>query len=153
MAKKKQASPGVIRNRRARFDYELGDHLVAGIILSGAETKALRMHHGSLRGAFVTVKDGELWLNNATISGTNGIPIDETTQVRARKLLVSKKELGALIAAKQQDKSIIPTDILTKGRFIKVRIAIGTGKKTRDKRSVIRERDLDREAHRAMKRH
>jgi SsrA-binding protein len=145
MAKKKQASVGKITNRRARFDYDLGENITAGIMLSGAETKALRMHHGQLRGAYVTIKDDELWLLNATISGTTGIPISETDQTRSRKLLANKKEIAALIAAKQQGKSIIPTEILTRGRYIKVRIAIGTGKKRYDKRQTIKARDQARD--------
>jgi SsrA-binding protein len=62
---KKSPSPKRIINRRAKFDYELGDSLVVGLQLTGAETKALRMGHGQLRGAYVTVKDNELWLINS----------------------------------------------------------------------------------------
>lgn len=149
MAKKK-TNPGTIKNRRARFDYDLGDDIVAGLVLTGPETKALRMHLGQLRGAYVTIKDNELWLLNATISGTNGIPISESEQTRSRKILVSKKQIAALMAAKQQGKSIIPTDILTKGRYIKVRIAVGTGKKRYDKRETIKQRDQNRDTARTL---
>src|SRR5207245_2824347 len=103
--------------RRARHDYELGDSLIAGIELTGAETKALRMGHGQLRGAYVTVKDGELLLINATISGTSGIPITEQDQTRARKLLAKRREIEALIEAKQQGRTIVPLEILTQGRY------------------------------------
>lgn len=152
MAKKKQVSVGKITNRRARFDYDLDDSIVAGVVLGGAETKALRLHHGNLRGAFVNIKDNELWLTNATISGTSGIPISETDQVRSRKLLVSKKELAALQAAKQQGKSIVPTEILTRGKYIKVRIAVGRGKKRYDKRQTIKARDEAKDVARALQR-
>jgi SsrA-binding protein len=57
--KKKKPSVGKIQNRRAKFDYELGDDFVVGMALNGRETKALRMGHGHLRGSFVNVKDGE----------------------------------------------------------------------------------------------
>src|SRR4051812_17303012 len=93
MAKKKHNRPKTISNRRARHDYELGDSLVVGVELSGAETKSLRLGHGHLRGAYVTIKDGELYLINATIAGTSGIPIDESVQTRARKLLAKHKEI------------------------------------------------------------
>jgi SsrA-binding protein len=142
--KKKPAQTKVISNRRARFDYELGDALVAGLELSGAEVKSLRMGHGHLRGAYVTVKDGELWLINATIAGTSGIQISETDQTRARKLLAKRREIEALIAAKQQGRTIVPLEILTRGRFIKVRIAVGKGKKRYDKRQTIKKREEDR---------
>src|SRR5277367_4474949 len=112
MPKKKSPQPKRITNRRARHDYELGDSLVVGLELSGAETKSLRMGHGQLRGAYVTVKDGELYLINATISGTSGIPISESDQTRARKLLAKRREIKALIDAKQQGKTIVPLEIL-----------------------------------------
>lgn len=152
MTKKKSSDGGTIRNRRARFDYDLGDGLLLGVVLSGGETKALRLGHGHLRGAYVTVKDNELWLLNATITGSSGIPISESDQTRSRKLLASKKEITALVSAKDQGKSIIPTDIITKGRYIKVRIAVGTGKKRFDKRQSIRARDQARDVAREIKR-
>src|SRR5690349_6886487 len=138
MPKKKQAHTKQITNRRARHDYELGDSLVVGLELSGAETKSLRLGHGQLRGAYVTVKDGELWLFNAAINGTNGIPIDESTQTRNRKLLARKREIDHLIEAKQQGKTLVPLEILTGGRYIKLRIAIGRGKKNYDKRQTLK---------------
>lgn len=152
MAKKKKTAAGTISNKRAGFDYELDGGLVAGIALNGRETKALRLGHGQLRGSYVTVKNAELWLINATISGTNGVPLEESEQTRARKLLVSRKDIDKLIAAKQQGLQIIPTEILTKGRFIKLRIALGKSKKQYDKREVIKKRDDDRAKRQAMKR-
>lgn len=151
MVKKKANQPKVISNRRARHDYELGDSLVAGLQLSGAETKSLRMGHGHLRGAYVTNKGGELWLINATIAGTSGIPIGESDQTRARKLLISKREIEHLAEAKQQGKSIVPLEILTRGRFIKLRIAVGRGKKNYDKRQTLKARDDARSAAAAIK--
>src|SRR5665213_1188257 len=112
MAKQKPNRPKTIQNRRARHDYELGDSLVVGIELSGAETKALRMGHGQLRGAYVTVKGDELFLINATISGTSGIPIVESDQTRARKLLAKRREIEHLIASKQQGRTIVPLELL-----------------------------------------
>lgn len=150
MAKKKSNQPKTISNRRARHDYELGDSLVVGLQLTGAETKALRMGHGHLRGAYVTVKGDELFLINATIAGTAGIPIGESDQTRARKVLAKRREIKALMEAKQQGKTIVPLEILTRGRFIKLRISMGRGKKRYDKRQTLKKRDQDREARRAM---
>ncbi len=144
MAKKKQSGIKAIRNKRASFDYSLDDSIVAGIVLSGAETKALRLGHGHLRGAYVTVKNGELWLLNATITGFNGVKLDEAEQIRTRKLLLKKREIDQLIAAKQQGKTIVPIELLTQGRYIKVRISAGTGKKRYDKRETIKKRDQER---------
>src|SRR5947207_1914959 len=99
---KKRPATGKIQNRRAKFDYELGDDFVVGLVLSGRETKALRMGHGHLRGAYVTVKDGELWLLNATITSVPAVSLEEEEQTRSRKLLAKKREVEALIAAKDQ---------------------------------------------------
>lgn len=151
MAKKKPQQTKQITNRRARHDYELGDSLVAGIELTGAETKALRMGHGQLRGAYVTVKEGELFLINATISGSTGIPIAESDQTRARKLLIKRREIDSLLEAKQQCKTIVPLEMLTRGRYIKVRISVGRGKKLYDKRQTLKKRDEARQIGAALK--
>jgi len=151
MAKKKPNQPKMISNRRARHDYELGDSLVVGLQLTGRETKALRMGHGQLRGAYVTIKDDELLLINAAISPSSGIPIPENEQTRARKLLAKRREIAALIEAKQQGRTIVPLDMLTQGRYIKLRIAVGKGKKQYDKRQTLKKRDQDRESRAAVK--
>lgn len=140
-----------IQNRRARHDYELGDSLVVGIALTGAETKSLRMGHGELRGAYVTVKDDELYLLNGTVHGTSGVPIEESAKIRTRKLLAKRREINALIEAKTQGRTIVPLEILTQGRYIKLRIAIGKGKKLYDKRQSLKKRDETRTMQSAMK--
>ena len=152
MAKKKSQEGKKIHNRRAKFDYVLSDSFVMGIVLNGRETKSLRLGHGQLQGAYVTVKNDELYLINASIHGTKGIPIEDTEVTQARKLLAKRKEIDQLIAAKQQGNTLIPTDILTQGRFIKVRVALGKGKKHHDKRQTIKKREDDRNAHREIKR-
>lgn len=149
MAKKK--TQGKILNRRAKFDYDLKEGLVVGLALTGAETKSLRRGHGHLRGAYITVKDNELWLINATITGDNAIKIEDSDQTRARKVLAKRKQIDELIAAKKQGLSIIPTEIINKGRFIKLRIASGRGKKHYDKRDTIKKRDQDRESARLFR--
>src|SRR5881409_628420 len=89
-----------ITNRRARFDYELGDSLTVGMELTGAEAKALRLGHGQLRGAFVNAKGGELWLVNSQINSSRGVPIEADQVGRGRKLLAKRREIDSLLAAK-----------------------------------------------------
>lgn len=149
--KKKQSEPKAITNRRARHDYELDDSLVVGMELLGREVKSLRLGHGNLRGAYVTVKDDQLWLLNATINGTTGIPLTDQEQVRTRRLLAKRKQIDTFIAAKQQGKTIVPLEILTRGRFIKLRISLGKGKKSYDKRQTLKARDDKRAADGAIK--
>ncbi len=144
MAKNTKAQTKRISNRRARFDYELGDSLTVGLELSGAEVKNLRMGHGHLRGAYVTVKDDQLFLINATIAGSGGIPIEESDRTRPRRLLAKRKEIDALIEAKKQGRTIVPLEILTGSRYIKLKIAVGKGRKRYDKRQKLKERDANR---------
>ena len=152
MAKKKRPVKKSIQNRRARYDYELGDSLVVGLELTGAEAKSLRLGHGQLQGAYVTVKDDQLWLVNAAVIGSSGIPITDTDQTRTRRLLAKRREIGALIQAKQDGHTIVPLEILNRGRYVKLRIAVGKGKKKYDKRQTLKQRDEAREISRALKR-
>lgn len=155
MAQKKQkkSAPGGLVNRRARFDYELGEDVVAGLELTGPEVRAARDGHVQLKGSFVSVKDNELWLNNASFSlklnekGNNSRTVD----TRPRKLLASRKQIDNFTAQKSSGMTIVPTKLLTTGRFIKVVIALGKGKKHYDKRQVLKKRDEDRDARRELK--
>ena len=142
--KKKKTTPGTIINRRARYDYELGDNLVVGIELTGQETKSLRQGHAQLQGSYVTVKDNELWLINALISSGKTFVIPEAEQTRSRKLLANRKEIDKLIVAKQQGSTIVPVQFLTSGRYVKLKISIAKGKKKYDKREVIKKREQSR---------
>lgn len=151
MVKKRAHTPKTIQNRRARFDYELGDSLVVGLELTGPEVKSLRMGHGQLRGAYVTVKNSELYLLGSTINGTHGVPIPESDQTRTRRLLAKRREIDAFVSAKQQGRTIVPLELLTGGRYIKLRIAIGKGKREFDKRQTLKKRDEERQARAATK--
>lgn len=150
MAKKKPHTRK-ITNRRAKFDYQLDSDLIAGISLTGKETKALRLGHGHLKGAYVNAKGGELWLINASITGFNGVNIDDTEQTRDRKLLLKKREIQQLLETKKQGRTIVPLELLTQGRYIKLRLAAGKGKKKYDKRETIKKRDQKREQDSALK--
>ncbi|MDQ3123836.1 MAG: SsrA-binding protein SmpB [bacterium] len=151
--KNKQQNSGVIANKRARYDYELKDSYIAGIALNGAETRSLREKHGSLQGAFVQMKDGEAWLMNSLVTPlkTNAVHLPSDIQIRNRKLLLKKRELDQLQEAKQQGNTIVPIKFLIKGRFIKLEIAIGRGKRKYDKRETIKHRDTERDIKRSLK--
>lgn len=151
MKSKAKSQTKRISNRRARHDYELGDSLIVGIQLTGPETRALRLGHGQLQGAYVTIKNDELWLINATVSGGPGLPITETEQTRSRKLLAKHREIEHLMASKQQGQTVVPLEILTSGHFIKLRIAVGRGKKLYDKRQTLKKREEQRRINQAVK--
>ena len=151
--KKKSTNTNAISNQRAYYDYTVKDEFIAGIVLTGAETKSLRMARGSLRGAFITMKNGEAWLNNMQIMpmNTNQAHLSESDQTRARKLLLKQKELAELTKAKEQGSAIVPLKMRLGGRYIKIVIATAKGKKAYDKRAKIKERDTNRDIHRDIK--
>ncbi len=152
-AKTKKPSPQAVVNRRARFDYELGEEVVAGLVLTGMEVRAAREGHVQLKGAFVSLRNGELWLNNASFSlrlNVRGQANTRSVDTSVRKLLVSKRQLARFTEAKKQGMTIVPTKLLTSGKFIKVVIALAKGKKTYDKRETIKRRDQDRETRRQL---
>jgi len=153
--KKKSKNQSAIVNRRASFDYALADELVVGVALTGLETRSARDGHVQLKGSFVTIRDSELWLNNASFSlklNEKGQPGARSIDTSPRKLLAKRKEIEALNAKKQTGMSIVPLKLLNKGRYVKLVIALGKGKKTYDKRETLKRRDQDREAQKAMKR-
>ena len=129
-------------NRRAKFDYHLGDELSVGMSLSGLEVRSIRDRHVQLKGAFVTIRDHELWLNNLTLGS-------ETA--RNIRLLATKKQIASLEREKADGGTIVPVRLLGGGRFIKLVIAVGKGKKRYDKRQTIKKRDLDREKKRGLR--
>lgn len=152
--KKKTVQPKAVLNRRARFDYELGDEIVAGLVLTGPEVRAARDGHVQLKGSFVTIRNGELWLNNASFSlklNQKGQAGARAIDTEPRKLLASRKQISTLEERKKSGMTIVPTKLLTTGRFIKLVIALGKGKKRYDKRETLKRRDQERESQRAMK--
>jgi SsrA-binding protein len=152
--KKRPAKPKAVLNRRARFDYELGDEIVAGVALTGPEVRAARDGHVQLRGSYVTIRNGELWLNNASFSlklNQKGEPGARTIDTEPKKLLARRKQIDQLAARRKDGMTIVPTKLLTTGRFIKLVIALGKGKKRYDKRETLKRRDQERDAQRAIK--
>lgn len=152
--KKKPDDKKPIVNRRARFDYALGETISAGLVLSGPEVRGTRLGHVRLTGAFANIKQGELWLTNMgiTIPDTAKANDEDKERTQARKLLVTKKQLATIEDAKKQGMTIVPTRLFASGKFIKIELAIAKGKKNYDKRETIKRRQQDRDAQREMKR-
>lgn len=133
---KKSKTPDMVTvNRRARYDYALGDELVAGMSLSGDEVRSIRDHHVQLKGSFVTIRNNELWLNNLTLGADTA---------RNIKLLATKKQIAALMREKVAGSTIVPVKLLGGDKHIKLVIAVGKGKKKYDKRETIKKRDFER---------
>ncbi len=140
-------------NKRARFDYDLQDSFIAGIELFGHEVKSIRNSNASLKGAYVTISaDGQVWLTNAHVNqyphATNLTGYDPE---RPRRLLLTKSEIDRLTRARNEKLVIVPKSLFAAGPHVKLSIATGRPKKTRDKRSTIQKRDVERDVQRTLK--
>lgn len=140
-------------NKKALFDYEILDKFEAGLVLSGGEVKSAKAAHLSLKGSFVTIHGGELYLTNATITryplSNPHVSYDPS---RSRKLLLKKSEIKSLIGKMQvKGLTLVPLRVYTKGRLVKLEFALARGKKAFDKRSDIAKKEAQRKIQRAIK--
>lgn len=141
-----------IKNRRATFDYAIGDTFTAGIVLTGTEIKALRMGKASLADTYVVMINGEAWVKNMYIAEYFYGTYNNHEARRDRKLLLTRKELAKLEkASKDVGFTVVPLRLFINDRGLaKVVIGIARGKKEYDKRQSIRERDDKRSIARAF---
>ncbi len=142
-----------IRNKRASFEYELLDRYTAGIVLYGTEIKSLRGGKGRIAESFCQFKDGELFVINMNID-----PYDYTVYFnhaarRERKLLLTRTELRRLDrAVREKGLTVVPLRVFINDRGLaKMEIALARGKKLYDKRESIKDKDIRRDADRAVK--
>jgi SsrA-binding protein len=145
------------QNKKALFDYEIGDTLEAGIVLNGDEVKSIRAGHASLQGAYATLLGGELFLINCRISPYAQAyqkDTDEEYATRRRKLLLHKRELKRLIGQiARKGITIIPISMYNNARnIIKIKLGVGTHRKAVSKKHLLKERDIKRETAREIRR-
>lgn len=139
-------------NRKARFNYEFLETYEAGIELTGPEVKSIKSGHISVNESFATVKNGELWLTNAHISPYKPASVNNSEPTRPRKLFLKKKEIDHLLGKVQAEGfTIVPTKVYLNHGLVKIELALARGRKTHDKREVIKKRDIDREVSRELK--
>jgi SsrA-binding protein len=157
MAKKgkRKAAPGdVATNRQASFRFNLLERLEAGLVLTGTEVKSLREGRAQLKDGYATVEDGEVWLHNVHIPPYGPASRANHEPDRDRKLLLHKREIDRLIGkTAERGLTLVPTRIYFSGPHAKVEIALARGKDRFDKREAIREREMAREAERAIRDH
>ncbi len=143
----------LIENKKAYFNYEIGEKFDAGLELLGFEVKAVKNKQGSLEGAYIIVRGGEVYLINAHIPPYQpaNAPKDYDPY-RNRRLLLTKKEIAELSSAEgTKGLTIVPISVYNKGRKLKLSIGIGKGKKKADKRQSIKKRETERELGRTLK--
>lgn len=135
-----------IVNKKASYNYKLGDRLEAGIALTGLEVKSIKENRADISNAHVRIMQGEAYLINANL------PLQTDDPTRARKLLLHRAQLTSLNSKTHQEKlTLIPTRLYTKGRLVKLQLALAKGKRTFEKKESIKKKDLDRESKRDWK--
>ena len=142
------------QNRKARFNYEIGETFEAGIALTGSEVKSLRTGKATIAESYADAKGGELWLINANIPEyRQSGPHNNHEPKRHRKLLLHKRQINKLIGAiERDDMTLVPLKLYfnERGRA-KIEIALGRGKKLHDKRETAKKRDWARQKSRLMR--
>lgn len=152
MARTAEGRKLVIRNRKARHEFEILEELEAGLVLVGAEVKSLREGDASFTDAFARVDNGELWLYNLHISPYEQASIDVPDPKRPRKLLAHRREIERLATrTAEQGLTLVPLDLhFTRGRA-KVTLGLARGKKLHDKRETMKRKVMQREVDRALR--
>ena len=143
----------VADNRKARFNYEIGEKFEAGIALTGSEVKSLRSGKAAIAESYADTRRGEIWLINSNIPEYLQASRFNHTPKRPRKLLLHQRQINKLIGAVEREgMTVVPLKIYfnDKGRA-KVEIALAKGKKLHDKRETEKKRDWDREKGRLLR--
>jgi len=143
----------VADNRRARFNYEIGETFEAGIVLTGSEVKSLRAGKATIGESYADARDGEIWLINSNIPEYQQAGRFNHAPKRPRKLLLHQRQINRLAGAVEREgMTVVPLKLYfnDKGRA-KVEIALARGKKLHDKRETLKRRSWDRERGRLMR--
>ena len=142
----------ISENRKARHDYIIVDQYEAGLVLTGTEVQSLRLGRVNLKDAYAKIKNGEVFLYQMHIGPYPFAYYDNHEPLRARKLLLHKREITRLYAkANEQGHTLVPLRIYFKAGKAKIALALVKGKREFDKRAAIREREQRRELDRARK--
>jgi len=145
--------PSLASNRKAFHDYSIEETLEAGLVLDGHEVKSIRGGNVSLAGAYVTIRGGEGWLRNAYVGKyKQASNLDGVDESRERKLLLNKKEILRLQdELKSKGLTLVPLEIYTSKKLIKLKIGIARGKKLYDKRESIKKKESKRSIDRTIR--
>jgi len=142
----------IASNRRAHHDFEVLETFEAGLVLQGTEVKALRDGRADLKESYARIEREEGWLFGCHISPYAQGNRANHDPVRPRKLLLHKPEIRRLLGkVKERGLTMVPLRLYFKGGRAKVELGLARGRKTLDKRHVIREREERREMDRAIR--
>lgn len=143
----------IVKNKKAYFDYDILETQEAGIELLGHEMKSIRAKHVNLKGSYISIQNGELFLKQMHIWVWKALSNRNTIETeRPRKIFLPKKKIiyyGSKI--KEGGYTLLALELYFKGSLVKVRVGLAKGKKSYQKKQVLKERTLDREAHKMLK--
>ena len=154
MAEKAERPPKIVaQNRKARFNFHIGETFEAGIALSGSEVKSLRSGKATIAESYADARAGEIWLVNANIPEYAQAGRFTHAPKRPRKLLLHARQINRLVGAVEREgMTIVPLKLyFNKRGRAKVEIALARGKKLHDKRDTEKKRDWQRERGRLMR--
>ncbi|OGE84015.1 MAG: SsrA-binding protein [Candidatus Doudnabacteria bacterium RIFCSPLOWO2_01_FULL_44_21] len=145
--------PTYARNKKALYNYSIEDQIEAGLVLAGHEVKSIRGGQVSLEGAYVTIRAGEAYLRNAYVGKyKQASNLDGYDEQRERKLLLNKNEIIRLTdQTKGKGLTLIPLEIYTSKKRLKLKVGVAKGKKQFDKRETIKRKEAKRKVDRVMK--
>lgn len=142
----------IAQNRKANHDYFIEETYEAGIVLYGTEIKSIRAGRVNLKDSFARIVNGEVYLHNMHISPYEQGNRFNHDPVRARKLLLHKREISKLIGeTKETGYSLVPLKVYLKNGYAKVLIGLGKGKRKFDKRDDLKKKEASRDIERAFK--
>ena len=151
-SKKNEGKKLIANNKKARFDYFIEEDLEVGIELAGTEVKSLRQGKCSIKEAYVSVHNAELFIDGMNITPYEKGNIFNKDPLRTRKLLAHKKEILKLFGrTREKGYTLVPLEVYFKAGKVKLLIGLGKGKKLYDKRETIAKKDARRETERDFK--
>lgn len=142
----------IAENRKAHFEYFIEEKYECGIVLVGSEVKSLRAGHLSLADSYAVIRGGEVWLLNAHIPAYEKTSSFKTDERRSRKLLLKRSEIDRLERkVKEKAFTLIPLKAYFKDGLVKIELGLAKGKHLYDKKESLKQKDLTKEALRAIK--
>lgn len=143
----------IAKNPTAKHNYTIIDTLESGIVLTGTEIKSIRAGKVNLKDSYASInKKGEVYIYSMHISPYEHGNIFNKDPLRARKLLLNRREINKIIGLiNQKGYTLVPVSLYFKGSLVKLELGIGKGKKLYDKRQDIAKKDAEMKIRRAMK--
>ncbi len=144
----------IIRNKKARFEYEIHDTYEAGVVLRGTEVKSIRLRKVNIQESYARIKDGEVFIVGMNISPYEMGNRFNHEALRERKLLLHKHEIRKLIGKlNEKGYTLVPLRLYIKNGKVKIELGLGKGKAVYDKKKAIQDRDMKRDMQRDIKKY